>query len=484
MNFKQYLVDGFYDEMYEADGTPRPTSQPLIDLINSLPGQDLRRRQKSAELALLNLGITFGVYGNKMGTEKIFPFDIIPRVIQSNEWTILEKGLEQRVKALNAFCADVYSDQKIIKDGVIPEELILTSSSFRKQCMGVKPPQDIWTHISGIDLIRDDQGIFHVLEDNVCCPSGISYVLENRATLKRTYPHLFKTMNVRLVSNYCDHLYDTLKYVSPNESDTPNIAVLSPGSFNSAYFEHSYLAQQMGVPIVEGRDLVVVDGFINVRTTAGLERVDVLYRRIDDNFLDPEAFLKESMLGVKGLFECYKNGNIGIANAPGTGIADDKAIYAYTPEIIRYYLNEEPIIPIVKTYLCSNAKDREYVLKNIEKLVVKLVSGAGGYGMLIGPASTREQCNKFRTLIKNNPRHYIAQPTISLSRAPTIANNQIVGRHVDLRPYILHGKSTYVLPGGLTRVALIKNSLIVNSSQGGGSKDTWVLGDTDTEINA
>lgn len=481
MNFYDYKVDGFYDEMCESDGRPRSANLPLINLINSLPSKDLKHRQKAAELALLNLGITFGVYGNKKGTEKIFPFDIIPRLIPADEWVILEKGLKQRVQALNLFIADVYSAQKILNDNVVPKELVLSSKSYRQQCVGLKPPRGIWAHITGIDLIRDEKGVFHVLEDNACCPSGISYVLENRATLKRIYPHLFKTMRVRHVSNYCDQLYATLQHIAPKHCSSPQIAVLSPGIFNSAYFEHAYLAQQMGVPIVEGRDLIVIDGFVNVRTTAGFQRVDVLYRRIDDSFLDPDVFNKESMLGVKGLFECYKNGNIGLANAPGTGIADDKAIYAYTPDIIRYYLNEEPIIPIVKTYICRNDKDREYVLENIEKLVVKIVNGAGGYGMLIGPSSTQDQCNEFRALIQKNPEDYIAQPTIALSRAPTITNNNIAGRHVDFRPYILQGESTYVLPGGLTRVALVENSLIVNSSQGGGSKDTWVLGDPNQE---
>ncbi len=475
MNFNDYTTNGFYDELIAADGSPRNIALPLINHINSLPKNILKRRQKAAELALLNLGITFGVYGNKKKMEKIFPFDILPRIISSNEWQILEKGLKQRIHALNLFINDIYSEQKIVKSGFIPKELIYSASSFRHQCIGLTPPENIWIHITGTDLIRNDSGQFLVLEDNVRCPSGISYVLENRATLKKTFPYLFKTMKVRHVSDYCDQLYQLLTSVAPKHVEEPKIALLTPGVFNSAYFEHAYLAQQMGIPLVEGRDLVVIDDHVNVRTTAGLERIDVIYRRIDDDYLDPTVFLENSLLGVPGLIECYKKGNVTLANAPGTGIADDKAIYAYTTNIIKYYLDEDPIIPIVETFLCEDKTQQDYVIKNLEKLVVKAVNMSGGYGMLIGPASTKSEREKFAELIKAKPRNYIAQPTISLSRAPSIINDQIVGRHIDFRPYILFGKTTFVLPGGLTRVALRENSLVVNSSQGGGSKDTWVL---------
>jgi len=476
LNFDNYQTKNFFDELIAADGKPRPLAAPLIEQLNAISPKELKRLQKSAELALYQQGITFSVYGDKKGTEKIIPFDIIPRIVPGDEWTVLEKGLKQRIEALNLFVHDIYNDQKILKDKVLPSELILSSACYLKQCKGLIPPKGIWIHITGTDLVRDKDGAYYVLEDNLRCPSGISYVLQNRAIQKRTMPRIFEAMNVRPVSNYTDHLYDTLKYVAPEGSGRkPNIIVLTPGIYNSAYFEHAYLAQQMGVPLCEGSDLVVIDDHVMLRTTKGYEKVDVVYRRIDDDFLDANEFRKDSLLGVPGIMQCYRKGNVTLANAPGTGIADDKAIYAYVPQIIKYYLGEEAIIPNVPTYVCQDKKQCDYVLANLDKLVVKAVNLSGGYGMLIGPQSTPAQRKEFAAHIKKSPRDYIAQPTLSLSRNPTMTGSGIQGRHVDFRPYILYGKSIFVLPGGLTRVALTKDSLVVNSSQGGGSKDTWVL---------
>lgn len=477
MDFKGYQTEGFYDELFEKDDLPHPFAKPLVDQINALHPRDLGRRQKAAELALFQQGITFSVYGDKRGTEKIIPFDIIPRIIPSDEWDRMERGLKQRIKALNLFIDDIYNEKRILKDGIIPTELVMGADTYLKQCEGLKPPKGVWIHITGTDLVRDEHGTFQVLEDNLRCPSGISYVLENRAVQKRTLPRAFQEMKVRPVSNYGDYLYDTLKYVrTDDENRDPNIVVLTPGIYNSAYFEHTFLAQQMGVTLAQGSDLTVIDDCVMLRTTKGYEKVDVIYRRIDDDFLDPEAFRKDSLLGVPGLMRAYRAGNVTLANAPGTGVADDKAVYAYVPQIIKYYLGEEAIIPNVPTYLCSEPDTCKYVLENLDKLVVKAVNLSGGYGMLIGPKSTKKQQEEFAAKIKANPRDYIAQPTLSLSRTPTICGRKIEGRHVDLRPYILYGKDVFVLPGGLTRVALIKGSLVVNSSQGGGSKDTWVLG--------
>ncbi|MDB2414875.1 circularly permuted type 2 ATP-grasp protein [Rickettsiales bacterium] len=477
MNFKGYNTEGFYDELMEANGLPRKDSAPLVERINGLPNNDLRRRQKAAENALYQQGITFSVYGDKKGTEKIMPFDILPRIITAKEWKILEKGLKQRIKALNLFIDDIYNGQKILKDKIIPKDLVLSSECYQKQCEGMSPPKKIWIHITGTDLVRDDSGEFYVLEDNLRCPSGISYVLQNRSVQKRTLPKAFKAMRTHPVSDYGDHLYETLRYAAPEGVDDPNVIVLTPGIYNSAYYEHSFLAQQMGVPLAQGSDLTIIDGHVMLRTTRGFEKVDVIYRRIDDEFIDPEVFNKDSLLGVPGIMECFRKGNVALANAPGTGIADDKAIYAYVPQIIKYYLDEEPIIKNVPTFICNEEKDRKYVLANLDKLVVKAVNLSGGYGMLIGPKSTAAERKEFAEKIEENPRDYIAQPTLALSRTPTIVDDTIEGRHVDFRPYILYGESIFVLPGGLTRVALTKGSLVVNSSQGGGSKDTWVLGD-------
>ncbi len=477
MSFKGYDTEGFYDELIASDGSAHKDALPLVEHINSLPANELRRRQKAAENALYQQGITFSVYGDKKGTEKIMPFDILPRIVTAKEWKILEKGLKQRIKALNLFIDDIYNEKKILKDKIVPEELIFSSECYQKQCEGLSPPKKIWIHITGTDLVRDGNGEFYVLEDNLRCPSGISYVLQNRSIQKRTLPKAFQEMRVRPVSDYGDHLYGALCNAAPIEVDNPNVIVLTRGIYNSAYYEHSFLAQQMGVPLAQGSDLTIVDNHVMLRTTRGFEKVDVIYRRIDDDFLDPLVFNKDSLLGVPGIMECFRKGTVALANAPGTGIADDKAIYAYVPKIIKYYLKEDPIINNVPTYICDNEKDRQYVLENLDKLVVKAVNLSGGYGMLIGPKSTATERKEFAKKIKDNPRDYIAQPTLALSRTPTIVGDVIEGRHVDFRPYILYGESIFVLPGGLTRVALTKGSLVVNSSQGGGSKDTWVLGD-------
>lgn len=484
MIFDDYDTEGFYDELICPDGTSRPDAAPLVEQINALPNKDLRRLQKAAERALHQQGITFSVYGNKRGTEKIFPFDILPRIVPAKEWSHLEKGLKQRIKALNLFIDDVYNDQKILKDKIIPESLVLSSDCYLKQCVGLSPPKGIWIHITGTDLVRNGDGAFYVLEDNLRCPSGISYVLQNRAIQKRTFPKAFQAMRTRPVSDYGDHLYETLRHCAPNDVEHPNVIVLTPGIYNSAYYEHAFLAQQMGVPLAQGSDLVVVDDQVMLRTTRGFEKVDVIYRRIDDEFLDPKVFRKDSLLGVPGIMDCFRKGNVALANAPGTGIADDKAVYAYVPQIIKYYLDEDPIVPNVPTYICDDEQQCAHVLANLDTLVVKAVNLSGGYGMLIGPASTKEQREAFARKIKASPRDYIAQPTLSLSRSPTIVSNHIEGRHVDFRPYILYGESIFVLPGGLTRVALTKGSLVVNSSQGGGSKDTWVLGEETRSMKA
>ena len=473
--FATYDPGDFYDELIDADGNPRPGAKLLVEKIESLPPGDLAMRQKTAEALLLKMGITFNVYGRNEGTEKIFPFDIIPRIVPAEDWWQIENGLKQRIFALNAFIQDIYNDKKILKDKVLPEDLILTSRTYRKECEGFTPPRGIWCHVTGTDLVRDRDGRFYVLEDNLRCPSGVSYVLENRQVLKRTFPQVFEASHVRPVDDYPSKLLEVLEHLTPEHVQSPAIGVLTPGIYNSAYFEHSFLSQQMGVELVEGQDLVVADGFVHMLTTKGLKRVDVLYRRIDDDFIDPEVFRPDSLLGVKGLFGVYKAGRIAMANAPGTGVADDKVIYAYVPKIIKYYTGSEAILPNVPTYICRDDKERAYVLEHLDELVVKAANESGGYGMLVGPHATQTQREAFAEKIKAEPRNYMAQPTISLSRVPTIVGDRIEGRHVDLRPYVLFGEEIYVQPGGLTRVALTKGSLVVNSSQGGGSKDTWVL---------
>lgn len=475
MNFNNYDPGDFYDEMIEARGVARIEGSDLLESLSALSKDQIRQRQRAAELALLNMGITFSVYGDESGLEKIFPFDIIPRIIFFSDWQILETGLKQRIQALNLFLSDIYKTQRIIKEKIIPEDLILSCPAYRKQCIGITPPNDIWCHITGTDIIRSDDGTFMVLEDNLRCPSGVSYVLENRSIMKRILPQVFETLNVRPVEDYPNRLLETLQSLSNREK--PTIVVLTPGIYNSAYFEHSFLAQQMGVQLVEGRDLVVKDNYVFMRTTKGFERVDVIYRRIDDDFIDPNVFRKDSVLGIPGLMDVYQKGNIALANAPGTGVADDKVVYSYVTDMIKFYLDQEPILPNVPTYRCFIKEELDYTLENMSQLVVKTAGGAGGYGMLVGPHATKSEIDQFREKVKAEPRNYIAQPTITLSRVPTIIDDHFEGRHVDLRPYILYGKEIYVVPGGLTRVALKKGSLVVNSSQGGGSKDTWVLGD-------
>jgi uncharacterized circularly permuted ATP-grasp superfamily protein len=473
VRFDGYEQGDFYDEMFEKPGVPRAGCDHVHSRIETLSDGELLRRQKAAERSLLNLGITFNVYGSDSGTEKIFPFDIVPRIVTTTEWQTVERGLVQRIRALNLFIHDCYHDQKILKDGVVPRALVESASSYLPAMKGITPPKGIWCHVVGTDLVRDRDGRFYVLEDNLRCPSGVSYVLENRQVMKRTWPQVFPASNVVPVDTYPGKLLETLQNVAPRVS--PTCVVLTPGVYNSAYFEHSFLAQQMGIELVEGRDLVVRKGHVMMRTTRGFQRVDVIYRRIDDTFLDPEVFRKDSMLGIPGLMEVYKEGRVALANAPGTGVADDKVIYVYVPDMIRYYLGEDAILPNVPTYLCERPKDLGYVLENIEKLVVKAANESGGYGMLIGPHATKEEHAKFKELVKKSPRNYVAQPMLGLSRVPTIIGDHFEGRHVDLRPYVLYGEDIYVLPGGLTRVALKKGSSVVNSSQGGGSKDTWVV---------
>lgn len=475
LDFSSYETENFYDELIQAPGVPRPGSKILVERIESLKDGDILSRQHAAESAMFNMGVTFTVYGSDEGTEKIFPFDIVPRIVEAQDWEFIERGLKQRIHALNLFLDDIYHDQRILKDKAIPAELILSASSFRPQCVGLDVPKGIWCHITGTDLVRDKDGQHYVLEDNLRCPSGVSYMLGNRQILKRTFPVAFGASRVRAVDDYPARLLETLQFLAPDHVSSPTVVVLTPGMYNSAYFEHSFLAQQMGVELVEGGDLVVMDGFVHMRTTKGFQRVDVIYRRIDDDFIDPKTFRKDSVLGVPGLIDVYRKGRVALANAPGTGIADDKAVYAYLPQIVKYYLGEEMTLPNVPTHICADEKEREYVLANLDKLVVKATNESGGYGMLVGPHSTKSQQAEFAELIRNNPRNYIAQPTLSLSRAPVLMEDHFEGRHIDLRPYILYGKEIYVVPGGLTRVALKKGSLVVNSSQGGGSKDTWVL---------
>jgi uncharacterized circularly permuted ATP-grasp superfamily protein len=475
MNLDNYEVGSFYDEMFDREGRSRPGNEAVVQRLRELPLEEVQRRQQAAEKTLLQMGITFSVYGDEQGTERIFPFDIVPRVIPLHEWVGIEAGLRQRVQALNLFIDDLYHDQKILKDGIIPEDLVLSASGFRRECMGLDPPGGVWCHITGTDLVRGADGRFYVLEDNLRCPSGVSYVLENRVVMKRSFPRAFDAARVMPVSDYPNRLLELLQHLAPPRRDKPVVAVWTPGVYNSAYFEHSFLAQQMGVELVEGRDLVVVDDRVMMRTTTGLKPVDVLYRRIDDDFIDPEVFRADSMLGVPGLMRAYRAGRVALANAPGTGVADDKAIYAYVPAMIRYYLGQDAILNNVETYLCWRDQDLQHVLANLDKLVVKKVGESGGYGMLVGPHATAPERAAYGEQVRANPRDYIAQPTLALSRVPTLIVDHLEGRHVDLRPYILYGQEIYVMPGGLTRVALKKGSLVVNSSQGGGSKDTWVV---------
>jgi uncharacterized circularly permuted ATP-grasp superfamily protein len=476
MELSAYSTGGFYDEMFDPERRPRVGCELLARTFSSMPDADLIRRQRSAERALLYMGITFSVYGHERGTEKIFPFDLVPRVVPAREWAKLEKGLAQRTRALNLFIDDVYHARKIVTDGVVPAELIESAASYLPGCRDLDPPQGVWCHINGSDLVRGGDGEYYVLEDNLRCPSGVSYVLHNRQVMKRTFPRVFEASRVRPVDAYPGELLRVLQNVRPSGVATPTVVVLTPGPYNSAYSEHSFLAQQMGVELVESRDLVVQGGFVWMRTTRGLSRVDVIYRRVDDTFLDPQVFRKDSLLGIPGIMSVVRAGRVTLANAPGCGVADDKVIYAYVPAIIKYYLGEDAILNNVPTFVCNDETQRKHVLSNLDKLVVKAANESGGYGMLMGPHATAAERADFAERIKATPRNYIAQPLLSLSRVPTIVDDQLEGRHVDLRPYVLHGgQSIFVLPGGLTRVALKKGSFVVNSSQGGGSKDTWVL---------
>ena len=465
--------NGCYDEMYDAQGNAR--RKIFAEKLKGLTFDDLRQRQSRAESTLLHRGITFAVYGDQAGNEKIWPFDIIPRIIDGPEWQMIENGLKQRIRALNLFIDDVYNEGRILKDKIVPEEMIRTAKTFRPQCQGLRPAKGVWVHVTGTDLVRDSDGQIYVLEDNLRCPSGVSYVLENREIMKRILPEVFQGTPVAPVEDYPECLLQTLLETAPPTAVSPTAVVLTPGIYNSAYFEHSFLAQQMGVELVQGSDLSVENGRVVMHTTRGKQPVDVIYRRIDDDFLDPKCFREDSSLGVPGLMEVVRAGRVTLANAPGTGIADDKALYAYVPEIIKYYLNEEAILPNVPTYICSDEKQREHVLSHLDQLVVKPTNESGGYGILMGPQASQEEREKCAAAIQANPRNYIAQPMLNLSTVPTIVGDRTESRHVDLRPFILCGEDIYVLPGGLTRVALKKGSLIVNSSQGGGSKDTWVL---------
>jgi len=465
-----------YDEMFSEPGVPRAEAELLARRLKELEARDLFETRRAAASLLRDMGITFAVYGNEAGTEKVWPFDIIPRIVPAREWTRIEKGLKQRVEALNLFLADIYGPRKILKDGVVPTELVLSAECYREACNGIKPRNGVYCHIVGTDLVRDRDGAFYVLEDNLRVPSGVSYVLENRAVMKRTFPQVFQGMAVRPVEQYTDHLLEMLLEMAPPGVDDPTAVVLTPGPYNSAYFEHSFLAQRMGIQLVQGSDLVVDDdGFVKMRTTRGLTRVDVIYRRVDDDFIDPKVFRPDSCLGVPGIMQAYAEGKVTLVNAPGTGVADDKAVYAYVPRIIKYYLGEEPILPNVPTYICGEPGDMRYVLDHLGELVVKPTGASGGYGIVIGPHATKQELEEVSVKLKADPRGYIAQPLITLSTVPTLTDEGWDGRHVDLRPFVLTGKGSWVLPGGLTRVALRKGSMIVNSSQGGGSKDTWVL---------
>lgn len=473
---KGYDPENFFDEMVDATGKVRPHYRQFQDLFQSLSPKEFDLKRQSVDLAFLRQGVTFNVYGDSAGTEKIFPFDLLPRIIPAAEWEMLERGLAQRITALNLFLHDIYHEQKILKDGIIPPFYVLSGKHFRREFVNFNVPKDIYIHVCGTDLIRDDKGRYLVLEDNGRCPSGVSYVLENRRALKRSFPQMFETIGVRPVEDYPRELLRTLEYIAPSGVANPTVVLLTPGAYNSAYFEHTYLARQMGIEIVEGRDLVVRDARVFMRTTKGLQPVHVIYRRLDDDFLDPTVFRRDSMLGVPGLINAYRAGNVSLANSIGTGIADDKVMYYFVPRMIKYYLDQEPIIPNVPTYLANEAADKKYILENLEKLVVKAANESGGYGMLIGPKASKDEIAEFRKKVEAEPRNYIAQPTISLSRHPTHTEDGLFeGRHIDLRPFVLYGEKIVTVPGGLTRVALRKGSLVVNSSQGGGSKDTWVL---------
>ena len=475
-SWKSYTTGEFFDELITPAGQPRVAARRAVNLLQQLSNEEMSGRREAAELAIREMGISFTIYSEGKNIDRAWPFDIIPRVIPARDWAKVSRGLAQRTRALNCFIDDIYNKQKILFDDVLPADIVLDSGNYKPQCANVSPRHGVWAHICGTDLVRDRDGKFYVLEDNLRVPSGVSYMLENREITKRVLPELFENYSIQPVDDYPSKLYSTLASLSPREGQRPCIVVLTPGIYNSAYFEHAFLARGMGAELVEGNDLFVTDDdCVYMRTVDGPERVDVVYRRIDDDFLDPEAFREDSALGVPGIMRAWKAGNVAIANAPGAGVADDKVVYAFVPDMIRYYLKEEPALASVKTYLCMHDKDREYVLANLDKLVIKPANESGGYGLLVGPHSTRAQRNQFAKLIEKDPRNYIAQPTLSLSTAPTYIEDRVEPRHLDLRPFILSGKDTWVTPGGLTRVAMVKGSLVVNSSQGGGSKDTWIV---------
>jgi len=476
IDWNSYDPGEFYDEMISSPGNPRRAARAIAGYLQRLSARQLGRRQHAADMAIAEMGVTFTVYSEGTNIDRHWPFDIIPRIIPQKEWSRIEEGLVQRMTALNMFIHDLYNDQRIIHDGIVPEKLISGSKSFLPQCIGASPRYNVWAHICGSDLVRDKDGTVYVLEDNLRVPSGVSYMIENRGITKRVFPELFRKHRIQPVDDYPAHLFDMLASLSPRPLDYPEIVVMTPGIYNSAYFEHSFLAQQMGAELVEGGDLVVgADDCVYMKTIGGLQRVDVIYRRVNDEFLDPEAFREDSVLGVRGLLRAWRAGNVALANAPGAGVADDKVVYTYVPAIIKYYLDQDPIIPNVPSYRCDDKQQREYVLANLATLVVKPANESGGYGMLVGPHATAVERSKFANLIKRNPRNYIAQPALSLSTAPTICGQHVEPRHLDLRPFILQSDRTYVTAGGLTRVALRKGSLVVNSSQGGGSKDTWIV---------
>ena len=474
--FEGYALGAPYDEMFDRDGRQRPQYQILHERLQELGPDELLQRQQRADLSFLNQGITFTVYGQQESTERVMPTDLLPRILTAAEWTLIEAGLTQRIEALNLFLKDIYNEGKILADGVIPRELVFSAQHYRREMRELAVPRNVYVAVCGSDLVRLPDGGFAVLEDNLRVPSGVSYMLANREVMKHVFPEMFRNYQVQPISQYCQALLATLRTLAPAGRADPTIVVLTPGIFNSAYFEHAFLARQMGIQLVEGSDLVVHNNVVFARTTAGLRRVDVIYRRVDDDFVDPLAFRAQSRLGVPGLFNAYRAGTVGIANTIGTGVADDKAVYAYVPKMIRYYLDADAILPNVETYLLHEEKACQHVLANLDKLVVKAVGESGGYGMLIGPHSSPRQREEFRRAILANPRNYIAQPTLALSTAPAFVDGAIEPRHVDLRPFVLYGGDrTTVVPGGLTRVALRRGSLVVNSSQGGGSKDTWVL---------
>jgi uncharacterized circularly permuted ATP-grasp superfamily protein len=474
--FAEYSAGNYFDEMLPAPDAVRPHYRRFLQHFRTIPPGDLAAKRRAIDLAFLRQGITFNVYGDAQGAERVFPFDLVPRIIPAAEWEKLEAGLIQRITALNLFLHDIYHDQHILRDGTIPAHYVLSARHFRREFVNFQVPRDIYIHICGTDIIRDDKGNHLVLEDNARCPSGVSYVLENRRALKRTLPDIYEACGVRPVDHYPAELLKLLQHVAPAGVAEPVVVLLTPGAYNSAYFEHTYLARQMGIPIVEGRDLVVRDQHVYMRTTKGLRPVHVIYRRIDDDFLDPTVFRRDSALGVPGLVNACRAGAVTLANSIGTGVADDKVMYYFVPRIIRYYLDQEPLLPNVPTYLASEPADKQYMLEHLDQLVVKAANEAGGYGMLMGPQASAAERDEFRRRIEADPRNYIGQPMISLSRHPTWCDGEgFAGRHIDLRPFVLFGEKPVVIPGGLTRVALRKGSLVVNSSQGGGSKETWVL---------